>query len=88
MTYAQKALAASKITAMIDAEVVDISSTDHVMTKPTRELFIGGAGTLKVIMASGKTVTFTGVVAGSRLPLDVTTVVRTGTSATNMMALF
>lgn len=73
---------------MLDASVVDLTSTDVTLTKQTRAVFVGGAGTLKVIMASGKTVTFTGVLAGAYLPLAVTKVFKTGTSATNIMALF
>lgn len=73
---------------MLDALNVDLTSTDQTLTKQTRKLFIGGAGTLKVTMASGKTLTFTGVLAGSYLDLAVTKVFKTGTTATNIVALF
>lgn len=56
--------------------------------KPTRGLFIGGAGNLKVTMEDGSTPTFTGVVAGSVLRLKVVRVWATGTTATNILGLY
>lgn len=51
-------------------------------------LFIGGAGNLRVLTAGGDDVTFTGVLAGSFLPVQVTRVYSTGTTATNIVALW
>lgn len=51
-------------------------------------LFIGGAGNLRVLTAGGDDVTFTGVLAGSFLPVQVTRVFSTGTTATNIVALW
>lgn len=51
-------------------------------------LFIGGAGNLRVLTAGGDDVTFTGVLAGSFLPVQVTRVFSTGTTATNIIALW
>ena len=52
-------------------------------------LFVGGAGAIKVDMVGGTTaVTLTGVVAGSVLPLRVSRVYATGTTATNIVALY
>jgi hypothetical protein len=53
----------------------------------TRGLYIGGAGDLKVDMASGDTVTFTGIAGGVVHPLRVVRVYDTGTTATNILAL-
>lgn len=50
-------------------------------------LFIGGAGNVKVRMADGVDVTFTGVAAGTLLPIQVVRVWSTGTTATNIVAL-
>jgi len=51
-------------------------------------LFIGGAGNLRVLTAGNDDVTFTGVLAGSFLPVQVTRVFATGTTATNIVALW
>jgi len=51
-------------------------------------LYVGVAGDVKVKMASGKDVVFTGVPAGSFMPVNVTKVYETGTDATNIVALW
>lgn len=53
-----------------------------------RAVYVGGAGDLKVDMADGSTVTLEGVLAGSILPIQVSKIYATGTSATNIHALF
>lgn len=70
--------------------VVNISSTDHVFTaaQPVRAIWVGGAGDLKVITIGGSTITFVGVPTGTLLPVHVGTVVRTGTTSTNMLGLW
>jgi hypothetical protein len=55
----------------------------------SRALFVGGAGAVKVDMVGGTTaVTLTGVVAGTVLPMRVSRVYSTGTTATNIVALY
>lgn len=54
----------------------------------TRFLFVGGAGAIAVVTAGGETVTMTGVAAGSVLPIAVSRVKSTGTTATNIAALW
>jgi hypothetical protein len=68
------------------ASVTPSDGTD--LTNVTRALFIGGAGNLVVIDQSGNTTTFTGVAAGTLLTLRVTRVKATGTTATNIVALW
>ena len=68
------------------AEAVTPSDTVD-LTITSRALFIGGAGALAVITALGETVTFTGVVAGTVLPLRVSRVKSTGTTATNIVGM-
>ena len=59
------------------------------LANSTRALFVGGAGAVKVDMVGGTTgVTLTGVVAGSVLPIRVSRVYSTGTTATNIVALY
>ncbi len=50
-------------------------------------LYVGGAGDVDVTLESGNTVTFTGVNAGSFLPICATQVLAAST-ATNMLALY
>ena len=54
----------------------------------TMALWVGGAGNVSVVDAKGNTVTITGVAAGTRLPISVNKVRATGTTATNIVALY
>ena len=69
-----------------DAAAVTLS--DSTELAPTRALYIGGAGNLKVTMAYGTEVTFSGLSAGSILPIQVTKVWATGSTATLVLALY
>ena len=51
-------------------------------------LYVGVAGDVKVRTAGGDDVTFTGVLAGSFIPVQVVRVFDTGTTATNIVALW
>lgn len=51
-------------------------------------LYIGGAGNLRVLTEGGDDVTFNGVLAGSYFPIQVYRVFATGTSATNIIAIW
>jgi len=53
-----------------------------------RSLFVGGAGNIQVTTTGGDTVTFIGVLAGSILPVRVSRVWSTSTTATNIVALY
>ena len=74
-----------------EARAVDISSTDDAMptNKPTRAIYVGGAGNLVVELAGkpGTNITYA-VAANSRHPLRVSKVIRTGTTATNIVVEF
>ncbi len=70
----------------IHAEAVTPSDSVD-LTYVCRALFIGGAGNLCVITSGGDTVLFTGVVAGTILPLRASRVKLTTTTATNIVAL-
>jgi hypothetical protein len=50
-------------------------------------LYIGGAGAVKVTTAGGTDVTLSGALVGTILPVRVTRVWSTGTTATNIVAL-
>ncbi len=52
-------------------------------------LYVGGSGSVEVVMESGNKATFTGVNAGSFLPVLVTKVVAgSNTDATNILAIY
>lgn len=79
--------------AMIDKKLfgsavnIDISSTNHQSVMGWSSLFVGGAGAVALEMGNGETITFTGVIAGSVLPIHFNTIYKVGTTATNMVAL-
>ncbi|MGA9772357.1 MAG: hypothetical protein WBV94_25210 [Blastocatellia bacterium] len=54
----------------------------------TRGLYVGGAGNVKVDMAGGETVTFTGLAVGVVHALRVKRVYQTGTTATSILGLY
>lgn len=68
------------------AAVVTSDSAD--LANVSRAIFVGGAGNLTVVMAGGETVTLSGVAAGSLLPIRVSRVMATGTSATSIVTLW
>jgi len=58
------------------------------VTHTTRGIFVGGAGNLSVVMASGESAFFTGVLAGTIYPICVTKVLSSGTTATSLVGLY
>jgi hypothetical protein len=65
-----------------------VTPSDSAQIAPTRGVFVGGAGDLRVDMANGDTVTFAGLAAGSVVPIQVTKVYSTSTTATSILALY
>lgn len=53
-----------------------------------RGIYVGGAGAVTVVTPAGSVVTFSGVPAGTILPVRATRVNSTGTDATNMVGLY
>jgi hypothetical protein len=51
-------------------------------------LYVGTGGTLRVITAGGQDVTFNGILGGTFLPVQIDKVFKTGTTATNLIALW
>jgi hypothetical protein len=69
-----------------DGEAVTPSdSTD--LTYVSRALYVGVTGDVTVIMASGATLLFKAVPAGQILPIRVSRVKATGTTATNITSI-
>ena len=51
-------------------------------------LYVGGAGNLRVLTSSGSDITFTGVLAGSFIPVQVKRVFATSNTASSILALW
>lgn len=91
MNYqALAALAASKTqhTCALDAEPVNVSGANQAFGRLTRGIWVGSTGNIAVVMASGQAVTFTNVPDGSLLPIAANSVLQTGTTAGDVVALF
>lgn len=71
-----------------NAEVV-VPDNTNTLTKVSRAIYVGVAGDVSVQMAkTGTAIVFKAVPAGSILPIRVTRVNLTGTTATNMVSLY
>jgi len=69
---------------------IEITPSDStLLAKVSRAIYIGGSGNLAVEMLGGQTpIVFVGVSAGCILPIRVTKVLSTSTTATNLVALY
>jgi hypothetical protein len=67
--------------------VTPSDSVDIRTGQLTRGIYVGGTGDMSVVMDNG-TVAFVGVVAGAVYPIRVSRVNATGTTATNILALY
>lgn len=70
------------------AVAVTPSDTVDLVTKPTKGVYIGGAGNLKADMSDGTTVTFNVLAVGVIHCLSVKRIYATGTTATNIVAVY
>jgi hypothetical protein len=68
------------------AAVTPSDSTDLAYT--SRALYVGGAGNIVATMAGGGDVTFKNLTAGTVLPVRVTRVKSTNTTATDIVNLY
>ena len=82
-----QAYRAASVTPSNTTDIPSVSSQDGSGNNGC-VLYIGGAGTLKVTTVGGDEITFSGVLAGTFFPVQVTRVWATGTSATNIIALW
>lgn len=57
------------------------------LNEVTRAIYVGGAGDLALEMADGAVLSFTGLTAGSWLPLRARAVYASGTTATGLIGL-
>ncbi len=58
------------------------------LTVHTRGIYVGVAGDVAVTTVGGDSVTFVGALAGTTLPIRAAIVKSTGTTATNLLALY
>lgn len=66
---------------------VAVTPSDATVLSATRALFVGTGGDVAVTMAGGGDVTFTNVPDGTTLPISVTKVLATGTTASDIVAM-
>jgi len=66
---------------------IAVVKSDSTTFPVTRGLYIGGTGDVAVLTADGQTITFSAVPVGI-FPIQVTQVLSTGTTATNIIALY
>lgn len=83
-----KALSANNGAPGIDGRAVTPIDATPLVGGACRAFYIGGDGDLSIITQSGNTVTFVGLVAGTILPVGGTHVKATGTTATNIVAIW
>jgi len=83
-------LQAGRAAAVTPSDTVDIPSvsTQDGSGNNGCVLYVGTGGTLKVSTIGGDEVTFTGIVSGTFVPVQVLRVWSTGTSASNIVALW
>ena len=67
--------------------VVITPSDTGSLVNTARALYVGGAGNISIQPLEGAAVTLVGVPAGALLPISVTRVNVTGTTATNLVGL-
>lgn len=66
-----------------------VTPNDSVDLQTTaRGFMVGAAGNVKITTVGGSTVTLTGVAAGVPLPISVSRIWSTGTTATGIVALW
>ena len=79
---------ASGVTSPAIRAVAITPDDDNDLTYATRAIYIGGDGDLAVVMQGDDTaVTFSGLVAGTILPIRVARVLDTNTSASAILGL-
>lgn len=67
---------------------VAVTKSDTASLDFPSVVYVGGAGNVAVVTANGDTVTFTAVPAGGVVPVVVIKVLETGTTATDMVAVY
>ncbi|MFZ0547822.1 MAG: hypothetical protein WAM60_20420 [Candidatus Promineifilaceae bacterium] len=69
------------------AEAEAVTPSDSANIDPTRGIYVGTSGDLRVMMLNGDIVTFSSLAAGIVHPLQVVRVYSTSTTASEIVAL-
>ena len=86
-TLKLQAQRAAAVTPSDTANIPNIAREDGIGNRGCL-LYIGGAGSIKVLTSGGDEVTFAGLSAGQFMPVSVVKVFATGTDATNIIAMW
>lgn len=78
---------AAKFTSISAGDTDKLSYNNGEISR-CRGIYVGGSGNLAVKDDAGNSVVFQSVPAGSLLPISTDQVLSTGTTATNLIALF
>lgn len=71
-----------------DAAAITPSDTKDLPKSPCVAIFVGTTGNVAIITATGNTVTFKNLPSGQPLDVAATRVLATGTTATDLVALY
>lgn len=67
---------------------VNIASTDFSVGRTADAIFVGGAGNVTLGLTDGTNLTFTGILAGTTIPMRHSSVIKATTTATNMVSMW
>lgn len=73
---------------MFPGDAATVTPSDTVNFSTASVVYVGTGGNVRVLTAQGTDVTFTAVLAGSMLPVQVLRVYSTNTTATNLVRIF
>ena len=73
---------------MYPGDAAAVTPSDTVNLAQPSVIYVGVGGNVRILTAQGSTVTFTGVNAGTVLPVQVLRVFATSTTASSMTAVF
>jgi len=73
---------------MFPGGAVAVTPSDTVNLATPSVIYVGSGGNVKVTTASGDVVTFTGVLGGTVIPVQVARVWSGSTTATSMLAIY
>ena len=79
---------AAAVTPSDTADIPSVSTTPGAGKNNGCVLYVGGSGNVRVKTIGGDEVTFVGISSGQFIPVQVLQVFATGTTATNIVALW
>jgi hypothetical protein len=73
---------------MFPGGATTFTNSDTVNLPTPSVIYVGGAGSVKVTTAQGDDTTFTGLLGGQVIPVQVIRVWSTGTTATSLLRIY